>query len=305
MVVTLHTKLTPGGGSGVDVFFVLSGWLITGILLIEFGRAGTISYRAFLLRRARRLLPALFLMLAAYAAWALCTSGPLLPILFAATSTTDLRECLGATHSPIGHTWSLGVEWQFYVLWPAIVALIAGRKFAVPIMITVWGLLTLVRSMAFAAHLHDFAYFSPLHSTGLFIGAALALGPSEPARRWVGWLGLAAILVTILVAPDGWRSPEAWLIPIAEVGAAGVILSPPRFLRWAPLVWIGTISYGLYLWHLPIWFALAGLSNDIVRAILTLALTIGVSAANWRWLEQPILRGGRRASLPIIEAATP
>jgi len=296
MVMAVHMQLTPGGAMGVDVFFVLSGWLITGILVGEVRRTGRIEYRAFLARRARRLFPALALMLAIYTPLAIYTATDLSAIFFAATSTSNLRAMLVGNHGALGPTWSLGVEWQFYLLWPLIVAAVAGRRIAAPLMLGGWALLTVARGLVFLGHWYDLAYFSPLHSSGLFLGAALAMRPEQNAPRWMGWTGLAVILSTLLVSVHRPAAPEIWSIPLAEFGAALVILSPPRALSWSPLVWLGTVSYAVYLWHLPVWIVLGRLTG-LSHVLWTIALTVIAAALSWRYVEKPIMHARRRATV--------
>jgi len=300
LVFALHTSLLSGGAVGVDVFFVLSGWLITGILTAEVARTGGIDWRAFMLRRARRLIPALALLLIAYPFLA-----ALLParqpepswvsMLCAATFTSNFRIMTGTTPGPLSHTWTLALEWQFYLIWPAVI--VAMRRLearrATAILGGLWMALTVIRAVLFAAGLQMAAYYSPLHASGLVLGAAVALWPRLEARPWVGLVGLT-LIVLAAVARFGADPflPFAWEIPLAEVGAAMVIAAPPKVLAAEPLVRLGAISYGFYLWHVPILDAIDTLPIG-GKAIASFALTTAVAALSFRYVERLFQRAGR------------
>ncbi|HZZ36818.1 MAG TPA: acyltransferase [Caulobacteraceae bacterium] len=273
--------VVSGGSLGVDVFFVLSGWLITSILVREFKAAGRIDYGGFIGRRARRLLPALFVLLAAYVLLA--------PSLFshhapgrwtdaaaAAFYVTNLRETFWPTDNPLSHTWSLAIEEQFYLLWPfALLALLRlERRTAAILLCVAWAVLTVARVASNELWPSPAAYyFTPFHATGLLLGSALALYPLK-VNGFAGRISLA-LLVAFFIAGHTDRYFLA-LQPVAEIAAALAIARPPNILAREPLPFLGRISYGVYLWHVPLMYALPP------RGWLSLAELIGASIlAGW------------------------
>ncbi|HWD67471.1 MAG TPA: hypothetical protein VG227_05865, partial [Caulobacteraceae bacterium] len=130
------------------------------------------------------------------------------------------------------------------------------------------------------------ATFSPLHDTGLLLGAAVALNPPRDAPPWLGWLGLAILAPTVLAGANGPLFVDAAKIPLSEIAAALVILSPPRVLAWQPLVWLGVVSYGVYLWHLPMLIVFGHMSGGVALAFLG---TIVMAAVSRHFVERPFL----------------
>jgi peptidoglycan/LPS O-acetylase OafA/YrhL len=246
--------LVPRGDLGVDVFFVLSGYLITSILVSEIAARGSIDYKVFWIRRVRRLVPALVVLLTAYAVFTPFVVPELasriwLDIATAMFFVTNLRETFWSTNTPLSHTWTLAIEEQFYLVWPFVVTILArvSRLKAAVILCVVWAFLTAAR-IAWHMKFGDSAnYFTPLHATGLILGSALAL---YPIRSSAGTLALALLTALVFLG----RTSVNWLVPIpvAEICTALVISNPHRLLKWAPLCFLGEISYGIYLWHLPI-----------------------------------------------------
>jgi peptidoglycan/LPS O-acetylase OafA/YrhL len=291
-VIAYHGNVLQGGGVGVDVFFVLSGWLITGILL------GGRRLADFFESRARRLVPALLALLAVVlaidpSAWR--------DVLVAATYTMNFREAFAPQQTFLSHTWSLAQEWQFYLLWPIAlpVLLRAGRKRAAAILAGLWVVGALAAAWLLTTSADAVRWYSAAHVTGLFLGAALAIWPRAETPRWVGLAGLTATVVAFCI-PAGAGGPAggALSIPLSEAGAALLISRPPSFLAAPALVWLGTISYGVYLWHLPVYAALTALPMW-PRLFGTLALSVAIAAISFRYLERPIMAAGRRrASAP-------
>jgi peptidoglycan/LPS O-acetylase OafA/YrhL len=332
-VLAFHAGYLPGGFLGVDLFFVLSGFLITSLLLAEHRATGRIDLLAFWAGRARRLLPALLAMLVAVVAVVgLAGDAPL-----RATVRGDALATLGyvanwrevvagqsywnlfAEPSPLDHTWSLAIEEQFYVLWPLVVlaVLVWGRTSRRALLLVIAGLG--VASAVATAVLHrplidpSRVYFgTDTRAAAILIGAALAAAmtggwPSVSGRR-VGLVdaGAVAALGGILAvwavadAASGWLY-EGGLVAL-ELVAAVVIFAAvrrgsgpvARLLGSAPLRALGIVSYGLYLWHWPIFVLLSpgrtGLDGAGL-AVLRLGATLLVAVASYIWLEQPIRQG--------------
>jgi peptidoglycan/LPS O-acetylase OafA/YrhL len=327
LVLVFHAGLpgTTGGFVGVDVFFVLSGFLITGLLLRERERTGRIDLVAFYARRARRILPAAAVVLLATLALSVVILAPLdLPRVAAdtaaaAASVGNIRfaltgtEYFGAelTPSPVLHYWSLGVEEQFYLVWPAL--LILATRFGRPKLaatITLAGLV--VASYAGALLLTSAApgwafYSLPTRAWELGIGGLLAATVAWHGRlpdaivRPLGWLGLGAIVAAlVLIQPSTPYPGVAALLP--ALGTAAVILAGGRsasvgaVLTMRPLRFLGLISYSLYLIHWPLLvLPQAGLAVGeelplVVRLSLA-ALAVVLAWASQRWVEAPFQKG--------------
>jgi peptidoglycan/LPS O-acetylase OafA/YrhL len=332
-----------GGYLGVDVFFVISGFLITALLLRERAETGGIRLGAFWLRRARRLLPALGLLLLVCCAAALPLGGDRLlnlprQVLGALSFSSNwLSVAAGASYYDASapelfrNLWSLAVEEQFYLLWPFVVLLIAflpGRVLRIALL-----LLAALASAAAMASLYRpdvdptrVYYGTDTHSFGLALGAALAmLARDWPAQllAWpriprmllpaVGWLALAGLLVLGVGMTDDASFPYqgglALVALLTAVVIAGAIVpgsSLGASLDIAPMRWIGDRSYGLYLWHWPVWVLL----TDALRAAeptwlrspwviggIAAVLTFAAAAISYRFVEQPVRRRGFRATL--------
>ncbi len=265
-VVAFHYGVLPGGWLGVDVFFVLSGFLITTLLLTEQRHTGRIDLPAFFRRRVRRLLPAVVLFLAVMALVAAAVgdrttmTGVMAGLLYVANWT----RALGIDGGLVGHLWSLAIEEQFYLLWPfAVVAVGTARRVLAVSLVTVGGVVAWRAWLYF----HDAGVgriYNGLdtRADALMIGcaaaAALWLGYTRWTRRW-GWC-VAVLAACALLVPR--ETP--WMLafgyaPLAAA-AAGIVVSTvmhretvvARMLRSAVLVGLGRISYALYLWHFPI-----------------------------------------------------
>ncbi|HEY2356629.1 MAG TPA: acyltransferase [Phenylobacterium sp.] len=295
-----------GGSLGVDVFFVLSGYLITSILSRETEAAGGIDYRNFLMRRASRLLPALAVLLGAYVA--------LSPLLFpqlagrrwldvgvAAFYLTNLRETFWPAETPLSHTWSLAIEEQFYIVWPlALLGLLRLKgQTAALVLVGVWAILTLVRSACagiWPGHPAAY-YFTPLHATGLVLGAALAL---RPISFTSGRLSLIALFGLVILA----RTSVTFIAvqPVAEVLTALVIANPPQRLAAAPLRFVGRISYGVYLWHIPIMWAV-GIPKSLFQVGVLAALSLLAGALSHFGVERWFLKPRTAQTVPSTASA--
>lgn len=328
LVIVDHLFGWPRGGFiGVDVFFVISGFLITGLLLREFDRTGSISFVGFYRRRVRRIVPVatLVLVVVCIAGAALFTSARAQSIrvdaLWAFFFASNWRFAIEGTDyfnadaaiSPLQHYWSLSVEEQFYLVWPAIMLVIgifvARRALAASkkrtIAAVVMGVIVAV-SFGWAVYdtdaAHTWAFFSTFTRVWeLGVGALLAIGAGLLARipraasTYLAWAGLASITVGVFVISETGAFP-APLAAIPVVGAAMVIAAgiggaTPYLL---PLtnkasVYLGDISYSLYLWHWPLIIFLGALMDTSFHYYLTvLAATAALSLFSYHFVENPI-----------------
>lgn len=331
MVLLYHLDVhwLEGGFAGVDVFFVISGYLITRLLLKEQEQTGRVSLVDFYARRVRRLLPAAGVVLVATAimAWLwlprirwgdtggdiVAASIYLVNWWFAARSVDYLAE--DAQPSLVQHFWSLSIEEQFYFVWPLLLILgfRLARRIGVPgrasvgVFLAAAGLASFVHSVRLTEADQALAYF---HTTTriweLAVGAGVALSTSWwlrlPPRAAVaiGWAGLAAIALTALgigIDVAAWPGHAA-LLPVA--GTAAVIAAghvhhkrgPVVVLGRGVMVWVGALSYSIYLWHWPL-AELARLRYDgidIPIGLAVAALSIGLSWLTYHLVENPARR---------------
>ncbi len=323
-VVLFHMGIgCPGGYVGVDVFFVVSGYLITRLIYGEINR-GTFSVISFWERRIRRIVPAMSVVLLAtfVASWML-----LLPDHFETFARSAMAQvglvaniffrkqsryfAPASETMPLLHTWSLSVEEQFYVAFPIILFFVARRS-RVPVVSTITFLLCASFALSVYATYHNSAKaFFLLQSRAweLAVGALLAVIPAwKVPRKWVmelfSWAGIAAIVIAVAFYDSDTRFPGvAALLPCFGVFAFiwannPNMTSAGRTLAIKPLVFIGLISYSLYLWHWPvIVFAKYGSWdrwnwNDIsvAQKLLFLTAIVAISIASWRWVETPFRR---------------
>lgn len=317
-VLLFHAGLgVQGGYVGVDVFFVISGYLITGLLLQDMAQ-GRFSLRGFWERRIRRIMPPLVVMLLATlaAGWLLLLAEDFKELGQSAVAQALLlanvffwRESgyfeQSADLKPLLHTWSLAVEEQFYLFFPLL--LLVLRKFF-PALLRPLLLLLLVTSLAIGIYWSRTRpeagfYLLPSRAWELLLGALLAMTPVtfSPSRRWLpelsGVVGLGMILYAVFAFSTQTRFPgEAALLPC--LGAALVIACgrhsiAGRLLAWPWLVGVGLVSYSLYLWHWPLlvyskyW---ASVPLTIPQRLLLLAATGILAALSWKWVEQPFRR---------------
>jgi len=332
LVLAYHARIPgfPGGYIGVDVFYVVSGFLITGLIVRELRATGRVDLLTFYARRARRLLPAALVVIALTVIASAIVLPPLrVPdvvadgaaaalyvsnIRFAAQATDYLQAELDP--SPLLHFWSLGVEEQFYLFWPALLLLVAGRGTnirRIGLVVGIVALLSFALGVVWTDSDAPLAFFLlPARAWELAVGAALAIGVARLSRIPISLTpvvvgaGLALIVIGAVIFDTDTPFPgTAALLPV--IGTALVIsggipqpLNPmSRLVSVRPMRWIGGISYSLYLWHWPLLVlpaAAAGSDLPLPARLGLVALTFVLADASRRWIEDPI-RHGRVAKL--------
>ncbi len=307
IVVAFHAfpRSMPGGFIGVDVFFVISGFLITGLVL-DGQAAKTFSIKNFYIRRARRILPALALVLAATL---LVGAFILLPGPYARLGWEALAGALffpnfvfwseagyfdtAAITKPLLHLWSLGVEEQFYLVWPLTLVLLRRSKAPLALILGVITALSLVYSSVAAFSDPTAAFYSPVSRLWeLGVGGVLAAWPLKPRfPQVVSLTGLALIAASALTITS--TSPFPGLLAILPVGGAAMtLIGRSWLLSRRPFVSIGLISYPLYLWHWPLLSFAAIRGSDAASTRFALvALSVALAWLTTRYVERPIRFG--------------
>ncbi|GAA4592006.1 peptidoglycan/LPS O-acetylase OafA/YrhL [Actinoplanes octamycinicus] len=313
LVVLGHAGVpfAAGGYVGVDVFFVISGFLITSLLLRERAATGRVSIRRFYARRALRLLPAAALVLVctlvAARLWlpairlgelaedALSAAGYVANLRFASTGTDYLNA--DAPPSPFQHFWSLAVEEQFYLFWPLLLML-PKRK---PLLVTLVAA-SFAAAVWETARSAPWAYFGP-HTRAWELGAGALIAVFAPRleNRWLGLAGLAGILGAALWLDDGTSYPGFFaLLPVA--GAAAVLIGGCRPLAARPLQAVGRLSYGWYLWHWPVLLiapAALGVEPSVPLGLLLSAAALGLAWVTYHLVENPVRHHPRLRLRPV------
>lgn len=274
-LVFVHHMVTPlpfGGAVGVDIFFVLSGYLITSILLRQHARDGRIRLKPFYLRRAARLYPPLLAVMAALAIpgviFAPSIKAYLVENLLAATYTTPIAlEVSGTAAWAWRHTWSLGIEEIFYLVWPLMLTLVLVQqrlRSRAAGAVALLGLVLLGAAVVLEAAGQGHSLL--LRSGGLFLGCALALwrGNDEPSTEkpqmpaWAAGGGVLLIgAAVVLASAEGVLAGPVLMTVLGSTVLLAYVLQSPaalltRALSRAPLAYLGRISYEVYLWHYPL-----------------------------------------------------
>ncbi|WP_201830591.1 acyltransferase family protein [Microvirga zambiensis] len=328
LVYHIWPSALPGGYVGVDVFFVISGYLITGSLFKEFEGTGRIDIPAFYARRIRRLLPAatvvslavaLSIPFFARAQWSDITGSLVASALYvqnwflAAQAVDYLAD---DARGPMNHFWSLSVEEQYYIAWPLILLPILylargktiSRRAAFGWFIGLIGLGSLLYSIWLTPLNPGVAYFATTtRAWELALGGALAVFQarkplSQPARAALGGAGLGAIVVACLAYSDETSFPGyAAILP--TFGAAAVIRSSGALSRWSvspvlnarPFQYLGDISYSLYLWHWPViilFGEVTGRSIGPLSGLVLLIVSVALAHLSKVYVEDPFRTGG-------------
>jgi peptidoglycan/LPS O-acetylase OafA/YrhL len=315
LVLIYHAKWVDGGYIGVDIFYVISGFLITGILIRELDSKSTISLVAFYARRTKRLLPASFLVIFVTGIAALI----LLPasmrqslgrdVIAASTYISNFLfalwendyQNLNSTPSPFIHFWSLAVEEQFYIFWPLFILILfrLGKHRAV-----FYGVLaTLIGSFLFSLYLTERApiwafYILPTRAWELAAGAVLVFLPElKKFRPIVALFAFVALCISTFIFDK--TTPFPGIAALAPVVATVLLLESRS--KWPPVIdvvaqsratqWLGAISYPLYLWHWPVLVIPAiylGEELTLVQTVLLLALTVLLAGLTHRYVEAPM-----------------
>ncbi len=359
-VVLFHGGYLNGGYLGVDLFFVLSGFLITSLLVLEVDGTKTIGLVRFWGRRAKRLLPALGVMLIGVAIYAavLADSGELHRIRWDGVATllyvANWREIftkadywsLYSAPSPLMHTWSLAIEEQFYLLWPLVLGGViwivhhrhtvsesdlGNRRFRQNLVVVIVGASALSFGLqAFWQHLRGWNrvyYGTDTRALALLVGALVAVGGESVQRldRRCGRFGLNVIGVPgMVILGVAWVTfdGKSWFVQhgglaLVSLAAAGVVATVVHrehsllasIVAWKPLRLLGLISYGVYLYHWPIFVALTEQRVHLSGPALfgaRMIVTLAVSVVSYRFVEQPIRHSARwplRRSLVVPSGA--
>jgi peptidoglycan/LPS O-acetylase OafA/YrhL len=320
IVLMFHLGVRHAGGCwlGVDLFFVLSGYLITTILLTEHARRGRVRLRTFYAKRALRLYPALLGLLVVgipfyrtlgdqgtvHGYWRTAAQAALYVEDFVYGIT-------GNPHGYLGHTWSLAVEEQFYLVWPLLLIVVlrlGGRALPVAVAgtLALWGLL-----LAYSPT-HDNPWFVPAsyylpHTRGgsLMVGCALAawlFGREPRPAPNLAWLGALGYVAVVLLADRYQRNTAtAPAVIAADVATTlliyGLVTAPDgaasRALSWQPLTWLGERSYGFYLYAFVVQAVLEAHYPHMPtgrQLVVTFGTTVALAGASYRFIEQPFLR---------------
>ena len=327
----LGASWAPGGMLGVGIFFTLSGYLITDILMAQWRRHGNLGLKTFWRRRARRLLPALFLMLAVVSIWVALfdaaelskVRGQVIAAVFYVSNWYTIAQhgsyfARFANPLPLDHLWSLAIEEQFYLVWPWLlgIAIWVARSRARLALMTLGGAAI---SMWLMAHLYHPGYDptrvyegTDTRAFALLIGAAMAIqwpsttaakGVRLPLRNGLDVLGVIGLIgALLLVYKTGTFSHFLYpwgffLLSLCTVAMIAAVAIPSTLfglvMGCRPLRWIGVRSYGIYLWQWPIIVLTAPSHGGIPlrTALLDVLATLVIAAVSWRFIEDPIRHG--------------
>jgi peptidoglycan/LPS O-acetylase OafA/YrhL len=357
VVIAFHLgfKGVSGGFLGVDMFFVLSGYLVTGLLVDEYRRSQTIAFSKFWLRRVRRLFPALFIVLTALCIFAFRYGAPednyglrrdSLATLFYSANWWYIKSGQSyfaqfANVSPLRHTWSLAIEEQFYFFWPLLVLIVLKlSKGRLRNLAVIAGVGSIASAVSLAAHWELIDQSRSYYGTDtriheMFIGAIAAMvlrtkfASRHKGRAFWSWVSPALLVVIVLSVVKLTDSTHAYYTgysALFSVVVATFLLSldlgegfVKRILSLKPVVFIGLISYGLYLWHWPIIVLVVPGAFRISRNIehgqliaLQIALMFILSFVSYKLVEKPIRAGsilkftltGRRTAVSFLCAMT-
>ncbi len=359
MLFHVPYQWVTGGYWSVNVFFIVSGYLITGLLLKELDKWGSIDLIGFYVRRARRLLPALLIMLIVVSSvWPRVLGdetpstirGDGLAALFyvanwrmVLTGQSYFEQFGTAAQSPFKHAWTLGIEEQYYLLFPILLIVLfrvfvgrgafgrraRGRILAVMCVLAALSAIVMAQVYVPGGDPSRVYYGTDSRMQDILVGAALAVGMSMLDRRrlaaWaernrpavigVGWLVAALTLYWFFWIPaHGWVFYGGYLVfdTMFAVLIFSVEVLPgssvAKLLSWRPLAWTGMMSYGLYLWHYPLFVLLTPERthlSGIPLQLLRFALTFAIASASFYLVEDPIRKGALRKLGRKVAAVVP
>ena len=340
MVLLFHGGVgwMRGGYFGVSVFFTLSGYLITSLLVREYDATARVSPGAFYVRRAKRLLPASTVCLAAVSILATRdvwrgadhlrrdALGALFQVanwvqLGGGGSYTDLQSKSAGLRSPLDHYWSLAIEEQFYWVWPLAfwgVARLGRRRgwSLTRIMLSITVVLAAAAPLIALIWGRDAAYWAtPARAAEILIGALLAVAMREgkiSPQRWMAPVFLATVVVIAVVLPPAGGPAYHGAFPLLAVASGGLLLGLQRggrvtsALSWKPLVGLGAISYGVYLFHFPVYVLMS--ADRVGRSgwqllVAQVAVTLAIAVVSFWLIERPIRRATFSGARTAINAA--
>ena len=300
LVIGQHAEipgLRQGGGTGVTLFFALSGFLITALLVEEHRASGRVDVRRFVARRAVRLLPALVVLLAVLLGLGMTT---LHDAALAAAYVGNWVRAGGDNLGDLGHVWSLAVEEQFYLVWPIAFVLLRRRPRVLLALAVGGAVASAVERQLLWGHGLDRIYFgSDTRADAILAGCALGLVVAHGARLRVGaGIGLVAGAGLLALSASTPRFFLHWGFTPAAVAAVAVVACvaprPPgttRVLEHPTLVRTGRLSYGLYLWHFPmVLWAQGAISSLPVRLAVELPASALLALASYHLVEEPLRR---------------
>ncbi len=288
LVVAAHTGYGPfdgGGVTGLVLFFALSGYLITTNLLSERARTGGVQLGRFYVRRARRLFPALFTMLAVVVALGWVAPGD---AAWSATYLGNWVRALGVTDlGNVGHTWSLAVEEQFYLAMPLLVAAVPLRRLRTGLLLAasavmVWRpILWLLTGDEVRV---EFGFDT--RADAIILGCVLACSVMRPGRALT--VAAAVTLTWVTVAPAHVFTVGMTISALAAVVLVAHAATRTSGLGHPVMGWLGTRSYGIYLWHAPLLWQADLTGRDMPTTVVLVALTGLLAEASYRFVEVPL-----------------
>ena len=328
LVMAQHLGYVHAGGLGVDIFFVLSGYLITAILISEFSVTGTVSLKKFYARRALRILPAVILLLLVIN---ICVSifqphkqasAVRWDSLGALFYIANWLRAFGHDIGILGNLWSLSIEEQFYLFWPLTLVFLLSRRLKSNLILLLILLTVVLVNLDRIYLYHGIQSFDRIYNgldtraDALLIGCALGVaGVSFLSRRILAILGLIGAAFVSYVLFLGYPVPPDFqaafgltiggtLFALGVAFALAALLSNSnnlfaKVLRLPPLVWSGRLSYGLYLWHFFVFAFVAGLFGAYQSRIIPIqiAATFLIAALSYYLLERPCLKLKKRFSI--------